>query len=196
MAIQPGFPQVCPMARAIICATSMLPHVEASARVPRSQQSEAAHALLEGLRRRLAVSVETISHSRAAIAAAVGEGDGLSLGVDIEWVRKDRPFSALAGFAFGVMRSGWRPIEFYRTWTFHEAYFKAFQRVPPVADLRTVADFGNGCAIRQLSDEVRLQQLPVAGQFHLSLVWRAPMIDTCAPRFFLDPADLGGSDGS
>jgi hypothetical protein len=158
----------------ILCATSLLPGQKIAARTPRRRQSEAARTLLDALGTGFAISATTMSHSRAAIAVAAGDGDSLALGIDIEWMRPDRPFQALTEFLLGPVPVPAGPEEFYRVWTFYEAYFKAFQRVPTESDLRTAMDTTNGTVALRLSDDTRLLQFRVAGEFQLSLVWRAP----------------------
>lgn len=170
----------------ILCATSLLPGQTAGARAPRSRQSEAARTLLHAVGAGVPISARTTSHSRGAIAVAAGDGEGLSLGIDIEWMRPDRPFASLAEFLLGHVPERLGPEEFYRTWTFYEAYFKAFQRVPPEADLRAVMAQPDGSSVRRLPDNTHLLQFRVAGEFQLTLVWGAAAPRTYAVRYYPD----------
>ncbi|HEX4081063.1 MAG TPA: 4'-phosphopantetheinyl transferase superfamily protein [Rhizomicrobium sp.] len=115
---------------------------------------------------------------------AAGEGEGLSLGIDIEWMRPDRPFANLAKFLVRDVSDRLGPAQFYRTWTFYEAYFKALQRVPPEPDLHAVMRQTDSGGVQWLPGDTRLLQFCVAGEFQLSLVWRAPMPHIYAVHYF------------
>jgi hypothetical protein len=126
-----------------------------------------------------------MSHSRCAVAAAVGDANGLLLGIDIEWMSPDRDFAAIAGFFLDPPPAQIGAVDFYRGWTFFEAYFKAFQRLPPERDLRAVIAC-SGHDMQNLSEGAHLLQLNVAGEFQLSLVWHAPTLQTCVLRHVSD----------
>jgi hypothetical protein len=119
-----------------------------------------------------------VSHSRQAIAAAVGDAEGLCLGIDIEWMCPNRPFAAFAGLFLNPPPARIGAVEFYRGWTFSEAWFKAFQRLPPERDLRAIVTRPARNDVQHLPDGAHVLQLVVAGEFQLSLVWRAPTLET------------------
>ena len=115
----------------ILYTTAILTGVAMAARPARKRQSAAAQHLLENLQRNLTPTATSKSHSRAAIAATAGDAEGLMLGIDIEWMAPDRPFGEIMRVAFGTAPSRMGMENFYRCWTFAEAYFKAFGHLPP-----------------------------------------------------------------
>jgi hypothetical protein len=116
------------------------------------------------------------------IAVAAGDADGLLLGIDIEWRKPDRPFTELAGFFvdIGVEKLGLE--EFYRVWTFGEAYFKAFQHLPTSRQLQEVRSFDRGAEDMRLSDGTCLFQCLIQDDYALSLVWRSKDGRPCGLR--------------
>ncbi|HWY14498.1 MAG TPA: hypothetical protein VNX86_05075 [Rhizomicrobium sp.] len=170
------------MTDTILYATLILPARKAGERLARRHQSAAAQRLLEVLGDGFAAHTKTVSHSRHAIAAAVGDAVGLSLGIDIEWMCPDRPFAAIAGLLLDPPPAQIGAAEFYRGWTFSEAWFKAFQRLPPERDLRAIVTRPACNDVQDLPDGAQFLQLVIAGEFQLSLVWRAPTLQTCLRR--------------
>ncbi len=155
----------------ILYATDVLPAGDPSRRVPRREQSVAASRLLARLTAGFVPSAHSKSHSRALVAAAVGDVAGLSLGIDIEWMAPGRPFAAIARDVLDV--AGDIDAEaFYRGWTFYEAYYKAFQRFPDGDDTRTVVASARDGEIVRLDGETCAIQHRVAGAFRLCVVWR------------------------
>ncbi len=174
------------MADTILWAVSILPGHDAGARLARGHQSVAARRLLEALGDDFAAHKKTVSHSRHAIAAAVGNAEGMSLGIDIEWMCPDRPFAAIAGVFLDPAPAQIGAAEFYRGWTFSEAWFKAFQHLPPERDLRAIATRPASNDVQHLPDGVQFLQLVIAGEFQLCLVWRAPSLQTRVFRHVFD----------
>jgi len=173
---------MCLMPGTILYATSFLPAADSSARISGQHQSPAARSLLELLKAGIASSVSSRSHSRAAMAAAVGDSEILNLGIDIEFMDPERPFAALAGF---LVEDAPRDIDaetFYRCWTFAEAYFKAFQRAPSDRAVRTISTLENSGQAVRLDDGTQLLHRRVADRFQLCLVWQATG-DACALRY-------------
>jgi hypothetical protein len=170
------------MADTILWAVSILPGHDAGARLARGHQSAAARRLLEALGDGFAAHKKTLSHSRHAIAAAVGDAERLSLGIDIEWMCPDRSFAAIADLFLDSAPAQIGAAEFYRGWTFSEAWFKAFQRPPPERDLRAIVTRPACNDVQHLPEGAELLQLVVAGEFQLSLVWRARTLQTCCRR--------------
>jgi len=139
-------------------------------RLPRAMQSQAARDLLARIAAR-AEAVSSRSHSRTAIAVAATETPGVSIGIDIEWMAPERPVAAIAGSYLGAAASGLSIPEFYRAWTFYEAFFKAFQHAPsPALILEALSSSGEHTVCR-LRDGISAIQHRVADGFQLSLVW-------------------------
>lgn len=67
----------------------------------------------------------SVSHSGAVVAAAATALG--ALGIDVEQHRRNRPFDALAAFAFGAREraAAASPEAFYRIWSLREAMSKA-----------------------------------------------------------------------
>jgi hypothetical protein len=179
--MRPQCVAVLVMTGGILYATSFLP-ADAVARIPRKLQSRAARDLQSLLTAGVTPHATSRSHSRAAIAAAVGDQTVLGLGIDIEFMDPDRPFAALAGF---LVEDAPRDIDaeiFYRCWTFAEAYFKAFQRAPPHRAVRTVSTLENSGEAARLDDGTQLLHRRIADRFQLCLVWQATG-DACELRY-------------
>lgn len=170
------------MTDTILWAVSILPGHDAGARLARRDQSAAARRILAALEDGFVAHKKTMSHSRHAIAAAIGDAEGLALGIDIEWMCPDRSFAAIAGLFLDPAPAQIGAAEFYRGWTFSEAWFKAFQRQPPERDLRAIVTRPAYNEVQHLPDGAQLLQLVIAGEFQLSLVWHAPSLQTCLHR--------------
>jgi hypothetical protein len=166
----------------IFYATSFLPAADARTRASRQRQSAAAQDLLEFLKAETESNASSKSHSRAAIAAAVGDTGILTLGIDIEFMEPDRPFAALAGFLSEAAPTQIGAEAFYRCWTFAEAYFKAFQRLPPDSAVRAVATHTDADDRYRLDDGTHILHRRIAQRFQLCLVWRSPE-DDCELRY-------------
>ena len=162
-------------------------------RVPHRLQSLAAAALLTSLGGDRA-SATSKSHSRAAVAAAMGNAASLKLGIDVEWMSPDRPFAAIM-HAFAPSLTG--PLDrdcFYRGWTFLEAYFKAFQELPNARAIAEIVTADAKPIPLQIGDGVWVRHDNVFEVFKLCLVWksselcaieplhRSAMIDTPDPQ--------------
>jgi hypothetical protein len=151
-------------------------------RIPRARQSAAASRLLEALAgdegRPLATSK---SHSRSAIAVAMSTAAALPLGIDIEWITPARSIAAIAGNFLGDTGRGIGVADFYRGWTFYEAFFKAFQRSPSPALVLESIERPDTPSVHLLSDGTRILQHRIADAFQLSLVWSGN--DDSAPLY-------------
>jgi hypothetical protein len=157
----------------ILYATDILSPDDMTRRISRSRQSEAATRLFARLcGAGFSPAAQSRSHSRGVVAVAAGDAMGLSLGVDIEWMAPGRPIEAIARNFLTSAPQGLKIADFYCGWTFHEAYYKAFQRIPNETLVReTVARTTDGLAF-QLADGTQVMQQCVAEIFRLCLVWR------------------------
>lgn len=169
------------MTGTILYTASLLPAHGAAERVSRKHQSAGAQHLLDILEPRFAPTARSKSHSRAAVAAAAGNAEGLSLGIDIEWMAPNRPFAAIARVFLKSVPVEMGPEEFYRGWTFAEAYFKAFGRMPPEAVLEEIFTRPPSDEIRQLGDGKNILHRRVLADFQLCLVWQA--VQPCSLRY-------------
>ncbi len=167
----------------ILYSTASIAAESAGERIARGTQSAAAQGLLTALERDFRASVRSKSHSRTLVAAAAGNLDGLALGIDVEWLGQDRPFSAIAGLFVDIGPKQIGRDDFYPVWTFGEAYFKAFQRNPPEVDLRRLLAQKTHDGVIMLADGTQVLQRTVDALFHLSLVWRAPDNTPCDLRY-------------
>ncbi|MGD0142131.1 MAG: hypothetical protein ABSC92_03140 [Rhizomicrobium sp.] len=175
------------MTGTILYATALLPVEDACARISRQRQSAAARNLQELLETSLPPKLSSRSHSRAAVAATVGDAQILALGIDIEFMEQSRPFAALAGFLTKFAPAHLGADEFYRCWTFAEAYFKAFQRLPPDLAIHSVGTQADPDGTYQLPDGTHLLHRRIADCFQLCLVWRLS-IETCDLQYISAPA--------
>jgi hypothetical protein len=166
----------------ILYATAKLEGPPARERPSRRMQSAAAQNLLCTLGSGFASVVHSKSHSYAMVAAAAGDAPELLLGIDIEWRKPNRPFAELAGFFADIGAEKLGMAEFYRLWTFGEAYFKAFQRLPTSSQLQEVRSFDRGAQDMRLSDGTCLFQCLIEGDYALSLVWRSKGGQPCSLR--------------
>lgn len=156
----------------VVYATGLIGAGQPGERVPRARQSAAASHLLETLvgdeGRPLASSK---SHSRSAVAVAMSAWGKHPLGIDIEWATPARPIAMIARNFLGDAGSAIGVADFYRGWTFYEAYFKAFQRSPSPARVLELIERPDMQSVHRLSDGTKVLQHRVAGAFQLSLVW-------------------------
>ena len=153
-------------------------------RVERRRQSGAAQHLLDRLASGMLPTASSKSHnSRGMVAAAVGNADELMLGIDIEWMNPDRPFAEIAGTILESTPAHLRAAEFYRCWTFAEAYLKAFGRLPPANGLLRLAESAASQERCRLDDGTTILQHRVAGAFQWCVVWRALADQMCSVRF-------------
>jgi len=153
----------------IIYATRLIAAAPLDTRLPRAAQSQAARALLDRITAGTHMAFSK-SHSRTAVAVAASHNAGVSVGIDIEWMAPERPFTTVALGYLGTAAAGVAVSDFYRAWTFYEAFFKAFQRPPaPAAIEETLSSSAR--SVCQLRDGTRVIQHCVADGFQLSLVW-------------------------
>ena len=155
-----------------VYATGLIGPGQPGDRVPRVRQSAAASRLLDVLAgdegRPLSRSK---SHSRAAIAVAMNAAAEHPLGIDIEWITPARQIAMIASNFLGDAGRAIGVADFYRGWTFYEAFFKAFQRSPTPARVLELIERPDTRPIHRLSDGTNVLQHRVADAFQLSLVW-------------------------
>ncbi|MEJ0058676.1 MAG: hypothetical protein WDM79_03370 [Terricaulis sp.] len=143
----------------------------ASARIPRADQSPAAADLLDALRRETGVAEgpSSKSHSRVVVAAALAERG--RLGIDVEYCDAGRDLAGLSRYLLGA-DAALHVAAFYRLWTFHEAYFKAFgvasDRALRRAVLEARAPLGEPV---EVASGVRVMHAAPVDGFVLSWVW-------------------------
>ena len=156
----------------VVYTTGLLGTGQPGDRVPRARQSAAASRLLERLvgheGRPLASSK---SHSRSAIAVAMSVGAEHPLGIDIEWITPARPVAMIARSFLGDTGRMIGVADFYRGWTFYEAFFKAFQRSPSPARVLELIERPDLRSVHRLGDGTKVLQHRLADAFQLSLVW-------------------------
>jgi hypothetical protein len=158
----------------IFFATDILPTEDITRRVSRRAQSSAASRLLERLTGNgFNPTAQSKSHSRGIVAGTVGNIPELLLGIDIEWMAPDRPFAAIAHTFLESAPERMEPEDFYRGWTFFEAYYKAFQRFPDAASVHDVLRRASDGGVLRFHDGTQLMQKRVAETFQLCIVWRA-----------------------
>jgi phosphopantetheinyl transferase len=172
----------------ILYATSTIRAAGPGERIPRRQQSEAASGLLCRLGGpQFRPNATSKSHSRAIVAAAAGQADQLSLGIDVEWVCENRPFNAILRFLVPSLTSDVDCQGFYRAWTFIEAYYKAFQEQPDPADVAAILTTSPDDKLLEVSGGVWLMQHRVADVFELCLVWKSS--GSCAIEYSSNLSD-------
>ncbi|MDO9337031.1 MAG: 4'-phosphopantetheinyl transferase superfamily protein [Caulobacter sp.] len=147
-------------------AVRRLPGYRPGQRPPKALESAEARALQAELDP--AASVFSRSHGRGLIAAAVAAPPVTRVGIDVEWIDPGRRLAAIAEHYLGAAEAV-TPEQFFRGWTFGEAWFKAFGR-DPTADLIRMAGGNLSEAPLAVGDAWLLQTLPEPG-FVLSLVW-------------------------
>jgi 4'-phosphopantetheinyl transferase len=165
---------------------------EHSHRVPHRVQSIAANALLAALSTD-PVQASSKSHSRAVVAAAVGNAPALRLGIDVEWMSPHRPFAAIMrSFAPGI--SGTLDGDsFYRGWTFLEAYYKAFQQLPEPADIEAIVAAAANPEPQSVGNGAWVLHQTVFAAFKLCLVWKSS--DLCDVAYHPRDAMIDTLDG-
>ncbi len=113
------------------------------------------------------------------MAVTVCNAPGCLLGIDIEWMASDRPFDAIAHAFFASAPRRTSIADFYREWTFFEAYYKAFQRFPEDTLFKTVVRGGSAGAAYSLGGGCWVMLRSVSDAFQLCLVWRTS--EFCLP---------------
>lgn len=151
----------------VFYATRLIEGVGADVRVLRRRQSEAAAALLDGLRIRADFigGASSKSHSRGMVAAAVAPAG--QVGIDVEFKAPARNIAAGARWLLGDDSAADEGAA-YRAWTFWEAHFKAFGAWPPRELVREAAL--SDAHISQLGEGVFVLHEQIEG-FALTLVW-------------------------
>ena len=96
---------------------------------------------------------------------------GCPLGIDIEWITPGRQIAAIAGDFLGDAGKTIGVADFYRGWTFYEAFFKAFQRPPLAQRVLELIACPDMPSVHCLSDGTKVLQHCVGETFRLSLVW-------------------------
>jgi hypothetical protein len=167
-------------------------------RVSRTEQSAAAQRLLERLAGDARPKIVwSKSHSRAGIAVAVGDGDGIFLGIDLEWIAANRSYQAIARDLLGDDAGDIGATDFYRLWTFYEAYFKAFRRTPRCDLLREIVTRAVEPSTCRLSDGTRVLQRSAPPGFQLCLVWSDTHDSEIVPYCAEDAEpNAGAADGA
>jgi hypothetical protein len=166
----------------ILYATSELSARDLGERLPRKRQSAAAQHLLQILSDELVPTAGSKSHSRAVVAAAVGDAGIAALGIDIEFMDDDRPLADIARFLSKSAPENIGSEQFFRCWTFAEAYFKAYQQLPPDRAVRRVGELRGADGECELDDGTHLLHRRIADRFLLCLVWRS-FVASSEPRF-------------
>ncbi len=160
----------------IAYATGLVRPQSPGERVPRATQSVEAERLLRQVVENAGLSLASSkSHSRAAVAAATCGEPGVVIGIDIEWIARERPIRGIARSLLGEEASGIGLNDFYRFWTFRESYFKAFQCTPAPALAFEFLSTNATSAIHRLECGVNvLEHRFAADVFQLCLVWSGP----------------------
>ena len=163
------------------------------ARVPRRRQKEAVRYLLAEVSARAPVGCSSVteyqsmSHSRRIVAAAIGRGG--RVGIDVELMCPRRNTGAILEVFLAPMDNPVSLSAFYRVWTFGEAYFKAFGRLPGSEALSQVIDVHAGDGTSDGAYRVDCRKNGAAGVLHsvpfddfaLTIVWEMPDIAGRAP---------------
>ncbi|MDB5470433.1 MAG: hypothetical protein JWR84_1993 [Caulobacter sp.] len=147
-------------------AVRRLPDYEPGERPPKALESAAARALQAQLDP--AAALFSRSHGRGLIAAAVAAPPVTRLGIDVEWIDPRRRMAEIAQHYLGAPEAI-TPEQFFRGWTFGEAWFKAFGHDPD-PDLIRIAGGNTSADPIPVGAAWLLQTLPEPG-FVLSLVW-------------------------
>jgi hypothetical protein len=154
----------------VFFAVRLAETADPQARRYRSTQSAEATRLLVDLRSAASLfsGPQSKSHSRALSAAAVSRKG--CIGVDVELIGAARDNAALSWF---LIDGDHEPAveRLYRTWTFREAFYKAFGAFPDLAARRFVcrADVKDGESFRM--GDASVLHARVADGFMLTLVW-------------------------
>ncbi len=153
-------------------AINILQNDDIRRRVPRGMQSAATSLLLAQMAEQYTpIHASSKSHSRSVGAVAVGLIPELLLGVDVEWMAPNRPFSQIAQTFLGAQDKDLDAPAFYRGWAFYEAYYKAFQRFPGTPLIRTVIAHTRGDSPLLLDGGIGAFLRCVEGDFQLCIVW-------------------------
>lgn len=156
----------------VVYATGLIEAGQLGERIPRARQSAAASRLLETLiGEEGQPRASSKSHSRLAVAVAMSTAAQCPLGIDIEWVTAARPVATIARNFLGDTKKAIGVADFYRGWTFYEAFFKAFQRPPSPARVLELIERGDIQSVHRFGDGTKVLQHRVADAFQLSLVW-------------------------
>jgi hypothetical protein len=153
--------------RAIRHAVRRLPGYSPGQRPPKALESSAARALQAELDPHAALFSR--SHGRGLIAAAVAGPPVTHLGIDVEWIDPRRRMAQIAEQYLHAPATP-TPEQFFRGWTFGEAWFKAFG-ADPTPDLILIAGANTAAEPVAVGDAWLLQSLPEPG-FVMSLVWK------------------------
>lgn len=137
-------------------------------RPPKALESAAARALQAELDP--SATVFSRSHGRGLIAAAVAAPPIVRLGIDVEWIDPRRRMAEIAEHYLGAAEAV-TPEQFFRGWTFGEAWFKAFGNDPEPTLIR-IAGGNTASDPIPVGEAWLLQTLPEPG-FVMSLVWSA-----------------------
>jgi len=166
-------------------ATVLLATSDVGRRMPRAQQSEGAARLIDRLSEGdFRPVAESKSHSRALLAAAAGDVPGLRLGIDIEWMAPGRSFGTIARTFLPDVSPQIGMAEFYRGWTFFEAYFKTFGHFPRQELVADVIAHAPDDRVQALGERIWMLQRCVAENFRLCLVWTHATPELCLPVEF------------
>ena len=149
-----------------IHAVRRLGGYEPGQRPPKALESAAARALQAELDP--VAPLFSRSHSRGLVAAVVAGPPVTRLGIDVEWIDPRRRMAQIAEHYLGAPEPV-TPEQFFRGWTFGEAWFKAFGR-DPEPDLIRIAGGNLSAEPLPVGEAWLLQTLPEPG-FVMSLVW-------------------------
>ena len=166
----------------VLYATMLVPAAVASERIRHQRQSLAAQDLLEKLQKGIKTTATSKSHSRTAIAVAASNATSLSLGIDIELMAPNRPFDALGRSFLTFAPTPLGMDAFYRCWTFGEAYFKAFQRLPTTTIMQEFIGHVKHTGVFRLTGDVYVMQKVYNDLFRLCLVWQTGASEECSVR--------------
>lgn len=153
---------------ALSYAVRLLPGFEPGQRPPKALESAAARALQDDLDR--SPSLFSRSHGRGLIAAAVAAPPVTRLGIDVEWIDPRRRMAEIAAHYLDAAPEGLTPEQFFRGWTFGEAWFKAQGADPDPALIRLAGSNLSEGPVALGDDAWLLQTRPAPG-FVMSLVW-------------------------
>lgn len=147
-------------------ASRRLEGFEPGQRPPKALESAAARALQAELGP--AATVFSRSHGRGLVVAAVAGPPITRLGIDVEWIDPRRRMAEIAEHYLGAPEAV-TPEQFFRGWTFGEAWFKAFGQ-DPEPELIRIAGANLSQEPVAIGEVWLLQSLPEPG-FVMSLVW-------------------------
>jgi hypothetical protein len=158
----------------VLYGTDIIPSDELSARQPHPVQSACAATLAA----RLSASAGSgamisKSHSRALVAAACAGPPVAKLGIDVEWMAPGRAFTAILRHFVPRLTAPVACDAFYRTWTFLEAHFKAYQHWPDEEELRQVLAEPAHDGQWQTVKGNHLIQRRIHGDFQLTVLWHS-----------------------